>query len=451
MGVPTIHTDSLVFVVVFVRFVFCAAWTLKANEMMEESGIETTPPTSPTPPVIPAVLSSPPPMNMAPSSHPFTMAATSASMNSPLIAASGFSGPVTPASVFPPPPLSSLASPFGPNVAVSAPPPASFAGPPPIGPPAGPPISSFSMSAGYDITRGHAGRTPQTPLMPSYSSPTSIPGVVSNPMVQQPVVSGGLADVRSAITFPEEQDDPRAFQDQAGGGIWGFFKGVAGNPVVKTVLDKTKHSVESMITTLDPGMAPYIKSGGDIDIVVASDKESHVDAVRDAFQEVFGMAVVTGEMAPSNIAPQPVGYAAGLKGAQERIDSLRRSGAIHEKQPVVSMEKFIAELFPEKWFDIGCLILEDPAHNTKVEVFTQATPVALHYVQQAQSLTPPDYSLGWSGLLVPIGQVSEGGPHDADGTAWLEATTGMTQRQMMYGAAKALAGIYKRRLAPRTQ
>lgn len=29
--------------------------------------------------------------------------------------------------------------------------------------------------------------------------------------------------------------------------------------MVKTVLDKTKTSVESMITTLDPGMAPYIR------------------------------------------------------------------------------------------------------------------------------------------------------------------------------------------------
>lgn len=35
-------------------------------------------------------------------------------------------------------------------------------------------------------------------------------------------------------------------------------QGVAGNQVVRTVLDKTKLSVESMITTLDPGMAPYI-------------------------------------------------------------------------------------------------------------------------------------------------------------------------------------------------
>lgn len=55
------------------------------------------------------------------------------------------------------------------------------------------------------------------------------------------------------------------------------------------------------------------ESGGDIDIVVASDKEMNVEAIRDAFQGVFGMAMVTGEPGQSNIAPQPVGYAAGVK------------------------------------------------------------------------------------------------------------------------------------------
>lgn len=49
-------------------------------------------------------------------------------------------------------------------------------------------------------------------------------GVVSNPMVQQPVMSGGL-DTGSPITFPEEQEDPRVSgENNAGGGIWGFFK-----------------------------------------------------------------------------------------------------------------------------------------------------------------------------------------------------------------------------------
>lgn len=50
-----------------------------------------------------------------------------------------------------------------------------------------------------------------------------------------------------------------------------------------------------------------------MDIVVTSTKEVKVAAIRDAFQEVFGMATVTGEAGQSNIAPQPVGYAAGLK------------------------------------------------------------------------------------------------------------------------------------------
>lgn len=46
---------------------------------------------------------------------------------------------------------------------------------------------------------------------------------------------------------------------------------------------------------------------------MTSNKEVKVAAVRDAFQEVFGLAVVLGEAGQSNIAPQPVGYAAGLK------------------------------------------------------------------------------------------------------------------------------------------
>lgn len=57
----------------------------------------------------------------------------------------------------------------------------------------------------------------------------------------------------------------------------------------------------------------FVESGGELDIVVTSNKEVKVAAVRDAFQEVFGLAVVMGEAVQSNIAPQPVGYAAGLK------------------------------------------------------------------------------------------------------------------------------------------
>ncbi|XP_048212782.1 protein PRRC1 [Perognathus longimembris pacificus] len=440
--------------------------------MMEESGIETTPPGTPPP-------------------HPVGLATVSSS-SIPLAATSSFPSPnvssleslpphahSTPQPSLPPMrpsaplPFVSLAptAPVPahvPSVPPPAPPPAAAAfstppsaffppstsapGPVSSAPSSGPPISGFSVGTTYDITRGHAGRAPQTPLMPSFSAPP-VTGILPAPITQQASMESLAQGTTSAITFPEEQDDPRINRvpdEASAGGIWGFIKGVAGNPMVKSVLDKTKHSVESMITTLDPGMAPYIKSGGELDIVVTSNKEVKVAAVRDAFQEVFGLAVVIGEAGQSNIAPQPVGYAAGLKGAQERIDSLRRTGVIHAKQTAVSVENFIAELLPDKWFDIGCLVVEDPVHGIRLETFTQATPVPLEFVQQAQSLTPQDYNLRWSGLLVTVGEVLEKSLVNVSRTDWHLAFTGMSRRQMIYSAAKAVAGMYKQRLPPRT-
>ncbi|KFP64147.1 Protein PRRC1, partial [Cariama cristata] len=392
-------------------------------------------------PPLPAGVSPLPPPMITSASLPLVPSATVSSVAPPVTPAPP---PVTPS-------FSTSMSQFS-----AAPPLSSITGPGLPTPAAGPPISGFSMSSTYDITRGHAGRAPQSPLMPSFSAPP-VTGVLADPITQQATFSSSLAPgTGSAITFPEEHEDPRVSTAQGGapaGGLWGFIKGVAENPMVKSVLDKTKHSVETMITTLDPGMVPYIKTGGELDIVVTSNKEVKVAAIRDAFQEVFGMAVVTGEAAQSNIAPQPVGYAAGLKGAQERIDSLRRTGVIHEKQPAVSVENFIEELLPDKWFDIGCLIIEDPIHGIHLEAFTQATPVPLHFfcnfklsiitsqnVLQAKSLTPQDYSLRWSGLLVTVGEVLEKSILNVNRTDWHVVFTGMSRRQMIYSAAKALAG-----------
>ncbi|XP_007542486.1 protein PRRC1 isoform X2 [Poecilia formosa] len=438
--------------------------------MMEESGIETTPPVSPTP-LSPAASASIPPLTSGLSSqhslsgaNSITNCSTSISNSPPSIdSLPHFSSSLTtPCSILSQlPPSSTLVLPFPTSSTfppVDSPPlpplpssvsPLSAAGM--AAPPVHPPMTGFFTSAGYDITQGHAGRTPQTPLMPTFSNASPMPGVVSDTIYKHSAVTGGL-NTGSPITFPEEDEDPRVSEDTTSPkGIWGFLKGVAGNPVVKNVINKTKHSVESMITTLDPGMAPYIKSGGDIDIVVASDKDMSVQAVREAFQEVFGMATVTGEPSQSNIAPQPVGYAAGAKGAQERIDGLRRAGVIHEKQPVVALENFIAELFPEKWFDIGCLILEDPGHGICLEVFTQATPLTLDHIQQAHSLTPPDYSLRWSGLVVTVGEILERSLPNISRTDWHKSVTGLSQHHIIQCAAKVLAGLYKQQLLPWTE
>ena len=92
----------------------------------------------------------------------------------------------------------------------------------------------------------------------------------------------------------------------------GVFSWVKGGNFLSKVVEKTKTMSENVITTLDPQMKEFIKSGGDIEVVVASDKEGKVGPVREAFQEVFGQATVYGlGSKAASIAEQPVGFASG--------------------------------------------------------------------------------------------------------------------------------------------
>ncbi|CAF91313.1 unnamed protein product, partial [Tetraodon nigroviridis] len=257
--------------------------------MMEESGIETTPPVSPTPPVAAAPAAS------AASSPMSLPGSTPGPVQSPSVCPSG--PPVPPPSVFlghqgaasQYPPASTLA-PYASRPACppsSSPAAPSFMTPPPpsvprmSSPPAGPPMSAFSVGAGHDITKGHAGRTPQTPLIPTFSSPLPVPAARH----VSPLAAA------SPITFPEEREDPRVSADvSTGGGIWGFFKvsrrrrcgcshgadtrrpcgfpGGGGQPCGQVGPGQDQDSVESMITTLDPGMAPYIRESGRVPAAV---------------------------------------------------------------------------------------------------------------------------------------------------------------------------------------
>lgn len=58
--------------------------------------------------------------------------------------------------------------------------------------------------------------------------------------------------------------------------------------------------------------------------------------------------------------------------------------------PAVHLSLFpcsdIIAMLSARWFDIGCLILDDPGNGVHIETFTQATPVALEHVQQVRDI-----------------------------------------------------------------
>ena len=79
------------------------------------------------------------------------------------------------------------------------------------------------------------------------------------------------------------------------------------------------------IVSLDPQMKDYIHSGGNLRVIVASDNHEEVNAIKEAFHSIFGLATVYGLPSPPNrnVAVQPVGFAAAKSSGLEKLDSIR--------------------------------------------------------------------------------------------------------------------------------
>jgi len=229
----------------------------------------------------------------------------------------------------------------------------------------------------------------------------------------------------------------------------GMFNWVKGGNFLSRVVEKTKTMSESVITTLDPQMKEFIKSGGDVEVVIASDKEGKVAPLREAFQGVFGQATVYGLASKAtSIAEQPVGFAAGRQAALERVASLRKAGSVAPQAVLVGVESFLYEVTEELWLDLSCLVLSDPSRGITLQAYSQPTPLEARLVNKLKDATPDDYPRQWSGFAVPIGQVMSDElcvPH----TGWQKAVTGIAREELLVVAGRSLAGLYRRELQAR--
>ncbi|GAB6021819.1 hypothetical protein CHUAL_004393 [Chamberlinius hualienensis] len=296
------------------------------------------------------------------------------------------------------------------------------------------------------------------PVVSPFISSAPIGNVADSVQLSQPIAAstaldfsypvyesaGGSGGTVSGI-YPSSYDSENIEKAEKSG-VWGWIKGtVTGNEFLSKVAEKAKNSVDSVITTLDPQMTDYIYSGGDIHVTVASDKEVKVQPIREAFQTVLGRATfVQGLAVQASIAAQPVGFSAGLKGAEDRIMALRQSGVVPERQPIVAIENTLVEATPERWFDVGCLVLDDPSIGQAIHSYTQLVPVPLEYVTRLQNDTPADYPLRWSGYSMTVGQVYEL-VAQVSRYEWQQFAGSVTRRDMIFMAAKVLATEYKRR------
>ncbi len=197
----------------------------------------------------------------------------------------------------------------------------------------------------------------------------------------------------------------------------------------------------------------YIHSGGDLRVIVASDNDAKVQAVRDAMQDAFGKATVYGVSSqPANVAAQPVGFAAAHQGANERIASLRRNHgeASEEGSVLVAIENFLLEASNDEWVDMGCLILEDKTRDIRLNVYTQPTVVPTAVITQLREETKDDYPLSWSGFSSTVGAVLSKNLNISP-QKWHEVVGGASRSELLALASKSLAHNYKKAIMAKVE
>lgn len=89
----------------------------------------------------------------------------------------------------------------------------------------------------------------------------------------------------------------------------------------------------------------FSDSGGSTEIIVASSNDDKVEAIREAFQDVFGRATVYGSSSQAKTcAIQPIGFENAELKAKERINNLRLKENFADKI-IVAVENFVVELY----------------------------------------------------------------------------------------------------------
>lgn len=185
-----------------------------------------------------------------------------------------------------------------------------------------------------------------------------------------------------------------------------------------------------------------------MELVVTSTKGLKISAVKIGFSRIFENVLCDGVSIPDQVAGQPIGFEAGRDGAWGRIRHLRKQYFSHplNSRVAVSIENFITEISPGGYFDIGCVALDDPENQIKLETFSQGVSVPTEFIEKAKSATSKTYHLRSSGYEVTAGQIIAKENLHIPAADFHRRFCGVSRRELLITACHVLAGEYAREL-----
>lgn len=238
--------------------------------------------------------------------------------------------------------------------------------------------------------------------------------------------------------------------------------------IMNQIAEKAKHSVDSVITTLDPGMKEYLFSGGNINVVVVTDHDSHISPIRDAFLSVFGRATIgtcfTKIDYPIRVA---IGYKGALEAAKCKIDKLRQDASTFPQNQVVLVvqptlinssaaidsndtinENSGNNNESPNWFYTYASVLDDPVLGLTLHTFSQLIPIDLETIV---TLKDDNYtSMEHLGFCKSLDETMNAElkilPLDQeDTTSWIKLWSGLEDKKIIHDSAISLAHSYQRK------
>lgn len=295
-----------------------------------------------------------------------------------------------------------------------------------------------------------------------------LPNVTPIPINKQEQQSQSASSQKFVVTKVKLTDELNIFD---------WFKTT---DIINQIAEKAKNSVDSVITTLDPGMKEYLYSGGNINIIVISDSNNLVSPIRDSFQSVFGRAtVVAARYNPPEAAEEyPVKLAKGFNEAmvvaKERIKRLRLDTSnVPQNQVIVVIQPTLVTVFRSevagdqtstglkvdesplpRWFFTYCMIIEDPVLGVTMNSYSQFIPMDPELVTMAQEGKFPDgfsdNHLGFPKSIIEIiftrlNSESKNSENEVREGEWLKLWTGLDEKKIIYDLSMSLAHLYRRK------
>lgn len=248
-------------------------------------------------------------------------------------------------------------------------------------------------------------------------------------------VAVGLSEAESELDKLEEEEDN-------GSGVLGWLqKTVTHSTFLSKVADKAKIGMDSVLTTLDPGMKDFLKSEGSVDIVIGSDNGRIINAIADGFRRVFSSVTYRGLGTPgaSHLLPQIIGYPLALQYLDERANLLRASGLAGNKSAIVTVQPFLHSI--EKiWYESVAIGIQK--NEVKAHVFTQPVEVESDVIIALERHTPKGYAANAFATTVGSGYAEVFGVDPDD---WQFRLLSYSSSELYQLASAALAAAFKRK------